>query len=297
MTSDLVRAAVRRFEGARALREEDALAVEEPMEIRLVFRGTKRPSVQRLAVTMRTPGNDFELAAGFLFTEGVVRNPDDLDHLAYSPDCPSEEARNLVDVHLQPGVSVDLPRVRRAFTATSSCGLCGKASLDAVRARGLPLLPNGRPRMSPEDLPRLPDRLRTTQAVFQATGGIHAAGLFDARGRLLSSREDIGRHNAVDKVLGREFLEGRVPLSDRVLVVSGRAGFEIVQKAAVAGVPFVVAVGAPSSLAVELAKEVGMTLVGFARGTSFNVYAGEGRVCPRSHSRRVPRARPAAVLK
>ena len=267
------------------------------MEIRLVLPRAKRPSVERLAITMRTPGNDFELAAGFLFTEGVVRNPEDVDHLAYSPDCPSEDARNLVDVHLRPGVSVDLPRVRRAFTTTSSCGLCGKTSLDAVRARGLPFLPDGRPRISPGALPRLPDRLRTNQAVFQATGGLHAAGLFDARGRLLSSREDVGRHNAVDKVLGREFLEGRVPLSERILVVSGRAGFEIVQKAAVAGIPFVVAVGAPSSLAVELAKEVGMSLVGFARGTSFNVYSGEGRIRPRSDPRRVARARPAAVLK
>ena len=242
--------------------EQDLVAVEEPLQIRL--------NGQNLAITMRTPGNDDELAAGFLFTEGIVSSRTEIAGI--------ECGENIASVFLTDGAPVELEGVERRFYLTSSCGICGKASVDAVAAAGCESPPKGRPQVSAKLIERLPDLLRETQPVFDRTGGLHAAGLFDATGRLDAVREDVGRHNAVDKLVGRMFLDGRVPLHEGILQVSGRASFELVQKALMGGIPMLVAVGAPSSLAVELALRFGMTLVGFAREGRFNIYSGRERV-------------------
>lgn len=250
----------------------DTLAAEEPLEIRIDGRA--------LTVTMRTPGNDVELAHGFLLTESVIGGTDDV-HTARYCDSPGPDGRNtynVLDIRLSPGVSPPDTSVERNFYTTSSCGVCGKAALDSVRL-STRYSPAADPlRISPETLAELPDRLRAAQKVFDSTGGLHGAALFDSHGELLASREDVGRHNAVDKVLGWALLQRRVPLGGSVLMVSGRASFELVQKAAMAGIPMLTAVSAPSSLAVELAAEQGMTLVGFLRGSSMNVYTGAERV-------------------
>jgi FdhD protein len=221
---------------------------------------------------MRTPGHDRDLAVGFLFAEGIITAPEQV--LAVHA-CKSG---NVVRVRLRAGSNLNLARLERHFCATSSCGVCGKSSLEAVRVetRARPL--DGRPLVEPAVIQRLPETLRAAQVVFDRTGGLHAAALFDAAGNLLSLREDVGRHNAVDKLIGTQFLAGRTPLSDVVMLVSGRASFELVQKAAVAGLPVLAAVGAPSSLAVDLAREHGLTLIGFVRPDGFNVYTGAGRV-------------------
>jgi FdhD protein len=295
---ELTRTQVELVRRGRTRRTNDAVAVEEPLEIRAVTLQDGEQLTESLAVTMRTPGKDFELAAGFLYTEGILRRPDDIDRIQYSAECPSDDLLNIVDVRLRPGVAIDTSRSARTFYMTSSCGVCGKASLDAIRTRGVPRMPRDRPRIQGSEVTRLPERLRATQAVFEETGGLHAAGLFDDSGRLHGTREDIGRHNAVDKLIGREVLEDRLPLTNRGLVVSGRASFEILQKAAVAGIPLVVAVGAPSSLAVSTAKEFGMTLVGFARGDSFNVYSGSQRIgAPRARQSAQKSARRRRPLK
>jgi FdhD protein len=249
----------------------DALATEEPLEIRAQGPGQDG---QRVAVTMRTPGGDFELAAGFLFTEGLV-TPDDVRRVAYCDDLDDEEQRyNVVTVTLaQP---FDADTLSRNFYATSSCGVCGKASLDDIAVR-CDVVPSGFT-VDAGVLVSLPDRLREAQRVFERTGGLHAAGLFDREGTVLSVREDVGRHNAVDKVIGEQLLAGRLPLADRVLQVSGRASFEIVQKAAVAGIPVVSAVSAPSSLAVDAGDRLGVTVVGFVRNGRCNVYTHPDRV-------------------
>jgi FdhD protein len=225
---------------------------------------------------MRTPGSDFDLCAGFLHAEGILRTRRDLSEMTYCQDGPQEF--NVVEVRLRPGTPVDPGLFTRNFYTTSSCGVCGKASLESVEVQGCQVLPRGGLAVDGAVIPELPDRLREAQGVFERTGGLHAAGLFDAAGELQSVKEDVGRHNAVDKVLGEAFLAGGLPLGDRLLVVSGRTSFEILQKALMAGVPVVVAVGAPSSLAVDLAHRFGLTLVGFARDGGFNVYAGEERV-------------------
>jgi len=255
-------------DGARR-RRSDRLATEEPMEIRVDEPGGAQRTV---AVTMRTPGHDFELAAGFLFTEGIIA-PADLRSVRYC-DVPREEQHyNVVTV----AVGRPLPDLAaRSFYTTSSCGVCGKASLEALDVQCAPVAPG--PVVKPELLTSLPDELRRVQRVFDRTGGLHAAALFDTEGALRSSREDVGRHNAVDKVVGAELMAGSLPLSDRVLLVSGRASFEIVQKAAVAGVPIVCAVSAPSSLAVDAARRFGVTLVGFLREQRFNVYSHSERI-------------------
>ncbi|MDZ7780193.1 MAG: formate dehydrogenase accessory sulfurtransferase FdhD [Gemmatimonadota bacterium] len=258
-------------------RARDALVIEEPLETRLSWVGEDgEVRTEPLAVTMRTPGEDFELVAGFLHGEGVVSEAEDLAGLTY---CRGDRAQeyNTVEARLRPGVPFDAERMRRNFYATSSCGVCGKASLDAVTTLGCTVLPDG-PRVSADLLPELPDLLRARQEAFDRTGGLHAAGLFQPDGSCLDVREDVGRHNAVDKVLGAAFLARRLPASETILVVSGRASFELVQKAVMAGVPIMVAVGAPSTLAVELANRFGHTLVGFARNGGCNVYAGEARV-------------------
>jgi FdhD protein len=270
---------VTRYRGGERERSRDTLVVEEPLEIRVSWvpaAGGPR-QVEPLAVTMRTPGDDFELVAGFLHGEGIVSRTEDLLELTY---CRGDEAQeyNTVEARLRAGVTFDLERMRRNVYATSSCGVCGKASLDAVHALGCRRLPEGDFRVEAALLPELPELLRTRQDAFDRTGGLHAAGLFGREGACLGVREDVGRHNAVDKVLGDAFLHRRLPAAEAVLVVSGRASFELVQKAVMAGVPMLVAVGAPSTLAVDLAARFSQTLVGFARDGGCNVYTGEERV-------------------
>ncbi len=257
-------------DGRRAERA-DTLATEEPLEIRV--EGPDQPPVQ-VAVTMRTPGGDFELACGFLFTEGLIA-PGEVRRVAYCDNLPGEEQRyNVVSVTLER--PFDAERLRRNFYANSSCGVCGKAALEDIEVRCEPVAPG--PEVDLGLLVSLPDRLREAQTVFERTGGLHAAGLFSTDGEAVTVREDVGRHNAVDKVIGERYLAGEMPASDAILQVSGRASFEIVQKAAVAGIPIVSAVSAPSSLAVEAAERFGMTLVGFVRDGRANVYTHPERV-------------------
>ena len=254
-------------------RTADALATEEPLEIRVDSPGLEQ---RRVAVTMRTPGHDFELAAGFLYTEGIVSAQADVRTVRYC-DVPREEQQyNVVTVDLRRPYDPEL--LQRNFYTTSSCGVCGKASLDSISVRCAPVAEG--PEVSESVVVALPDRLREAQRVFDRTGGLHAAGLFDPAGTLLELREDVGRHNAVDKLVGRALLAGELPLSERVLMVSGRLSFEIVQKAAVAGIPIVCAVSAPSSLAVDAGRRFGMTLVGFLRGSRFNIYTNAERIAP-----------------
>lgn len=260
---------VSEWDDGKLHRKDDYLAAEEPLEIRV--------GEHPLSVTMRTPGHDLELAAGFLFTEGLVQRVEQIVCLQSVTPADAPDRGNVVEVGLAPEATPDFEKMRRHFFAASSCGICGKASIDAVRSRLL-RPPNADFRLSAELLVRLPDALRSSQDVFDRTGGLHAAALFDAGGALLVLREDIGRHNAVDKVIGWALREGRLPLGDCVLLVSGRGGFEIVQKAIVAGLPVVASVSAPSSLAVQLARELRLTLVGFLRGRRFVVYAGDERV-------------------
>jgi FdhD protein len=247
---------------------EDRVAAEEPLEIRV----GGRP----LAVLMRTPGDDEALAAGFLLTEGLIRGPEDLERVAHCTDVPPEAMSNVIDVTLAPGVPDPLERGRRAFYASSSCGICGKSSIEEVRLQAAPLA-LGRT-IAPDALPRLVPALRTAQVTFERTGGLHAAGLYRFDGTLVATAEDVGRHNAVDKIVGGRLLLGESPLAERLLLVSGRVSFEIVQKAWLAGIPAVAAVSAPTSLAVELAQAAGMTLIGFLRGEDYNVYAGPERL-------------------
>jgi FdhD protein len=259
------------YQGGARTERGDTVVTEEPMEIRVQGPGQDPVSV---AVTMRTPGGDFELAAGFLFTEGLIR-PGDVRRVAYCDNLPGEDQHyNVVSVTL--GRVFDASGLSRNFFATSSCGICGKAALDDVEVR-CEVVPAG-PEVPVAVLLDLPDRLREGQRVFERTGGLHAAGLFTPDGQLLTLREDVGRHNAVDKVIGERLLDGGVPLADRILQVSGRLSFEIVQKAAVAGIPIVSAVSAPSSLAIDAAERLGMTLVGFVRDGRANVYAHPERV-------------------
>lgn len=259
---------------------DDSIATEEPLEIRLVMRGERRS----VAVTMRTPGADFELAAGFLFSEGVVEHRDDVRRISYCLDegLGAEQQFNIVNVELRPGQPVDLAPLERHFSVTSACGVCGKATLEALRMRGLapatPGLGRGGQTLAPGVLGSLPGKLREAQEVFRTTGGVHASGLFTPGGELLALREDVGRHNAMDKLVGWALLQGRVPLVGHVVMVSGRSSFELVQKALAAGVSALCSVSAPSSLAVELAREFGLTLVGFLRDGRFKVYSGIERV-------------------
>ncbi len=247
---------------------EDKVAAEEPLEIRVGGRS--------LAVVMRTPGDDAALAAGFLLTEGLIRGPEDVERVAYCSDVPPEALSNVIDVVLAPGVPDPLERGRRNFYASSSCGICGKSSIEEVRQQAAPLAAGAV--IAPDAMTRLVPALRSAQVTFERTGGLHAAGLFRFDGTLVATAEDVGRHNAVDKIVGGRLLLGDWPLSERLLLVSGRVGFEIVQKAWLAGIPALAAVSAPTSLAVALAQESRMTLIGFLRGEDYNVYAGSERL-------------------
>ncbi len=257
---------------------DDLLAVEEPLEIRILGAGEAgrgEDAATRVAVTMRTPGADFELAAGFLYSEGLIDGPEAIARIRYCTDAPQQY--NTVSVHLARGAEFDPALLSRNFYATSSCGVCGKASIDAVMGPACATVAEG-PTVDAELLVALPDRLRQAQRVFERTGGLHGAAQFTADGTLVRVREDVGRHNALDKVVGAALLAGELPLAESIVLVSGRLSFELVQKAARAGVPVLAGVSAPSSLAVQLAQEAGMTLAGFVRDGGFNVYAGGGRI-------------------
>ena len=269
------KARVRVFEDGRMRGRPDVLATEEPMEIRLITGGKK----QTVAVTMRTPGADFELAAGFLYGEGILSSADDILKISYcvDSDVSVEQQYNIVNVELRGSRDYDLRSLERHFYTSSACGVCGKESLDQLEIKGCPTISPG-PQVRAEAITTLPERLREAQGLFDATGGLHAAALFDLKGNLLALREDVGRHNATDKLIGWALMQGRLPLSDNIVMVSGRSSFEILQKCLMAGVPVVCAISAPSSLAVDVAQRFGMTLVGFLRNNRFNVYSAPERV-------------------
>jgi FdhD protein len=269
---------VERVDLERQSAQADVVATEEPMEICVVWPDGGVMATESVAVTMRTPGDDFELAVGFLCSEGIVRERGHVLDVSYCPDPHDVQQFNIVNVTLSPDAGFDRAMLNRNFYATSSCGVCGKASLEALRLMGADSLPSDNLLLSGDVVRSLPDALRAAQPVFARTGGLHASGLFDADGSLITVREDVGRHNALDKVVGHHLMADDLPLRDRVLVVSGRASWELMQKALTAGIPAVVAVGAPSSLAVELARDFGMTLIGFARSDGFNIYADAGRI-------------------
>ena len=250
---------------------DDRVAVEEPLEIRLGYEIDGKRHTSSVSITMRTPGHDEDLATGFLVSESIIRSPSDV---AIIKPCTGD---NTIRVELEAGVDVDLERLQRHFYTTSSCGVCGKASLDALHAVGIESLADG-VRFPRDALIRVPENLRQAQATFEETGGLHAAAAFDPYGELLIVREDVGRHNAVDKVVGALFADELLPATQLGLMVSGRASFELMQKALVAGMPMLAAISAPSSLAVDLAREFNVTLVGFLRGDTFNIYAGEERI-------------------
>lgn len=257
--------------------ETDVLAVEEPLEIRLGFEESGKITHRAVSITMRTPGDDFALAAGFLFTEGILQSNAQIAGIKHCGKFPNNQ--NTVRIDLKPETSVNLKKLERNFYTTSSCGVCGKSSLEALLVATAEKLESASfPPISMSIIHGLPEILRAQQEVFQKTGGLHAAALFDFHGNLIDLKEDVGRHNAVDKLIGAQFLNGKTALSDRILFLSGRASFELMQKAVVGKIPIVCAVGAPSSLAVEAAREFGVTLLGFVRDRRFNIYAGSEKL-------------------
>ncbi len=251
---------------------KDVLAVEEPLEIQLSYGQVLARATKSISITMRTPGHDEELACGFLLSEGIIQSHQQISQSEF----PAGNSK--VRIHLAPNVEVNLARLERNFYTTSSCGVCGKSSLAALAIQGAPIIVQS-PMPSPEVMYTLPSKLRQAQSVFEQTGGLHASALFAATGELVCVREDVGRHNALDKVIGAQLLAGKLPLHNYILLLSGRASFELMQKALMAGIGVVAAVGAPSSLAVQVAKEFGMTLVGFLRGEQMNVYATKDAFC------------------
>ncbi|ADD28671.1 formate dehydrogenase accessory sulfurtransferase FdhD [Meiothermus ruber] len=267
-----IRTRLLRIEQGQASARFDLVATEEPLEIRLLAAQTHGKTV---AITMRTPGHDFELAAGFLLSEGLVRRREEIRRIAYCTDPSEPQQYNIVNVELNAATLPDLAPLERHFYTNSACGVCGKASLENLQRRYAPLDSSGR--VSSQVITQLPKQLRAQQTLFAQTGGLHAAALFDRAGHLLALREDVGRHNALDKLLGWALLENRLPLSEQMVLVSGRASYELVQKALAAGVPVLCAISAPSSLAVELAQAFNLTLIGFLRD-SFNVYSGAERL-------------------
>lgn len=269
-----------RYENGEQTYKEDLLAVEEPLEIRLGFGSKENREQQKIAVTMRTPGNDFELALGFLFTEGIIKNKEAISSIQYCTELQTKENNfNVVRVELNDYIDFDLSKLQRNFYTTSSCGVCGKASIDAVYQQ---CDNTTKPQftLTTSLLLSLPDALKNLQQVFAYTGGLHACALFNKTGELLISREDVGRHNALDKLIGACLGSNQNVFTESILLLSGRASFELIQKAAMAGIPVVASVGAPSSLALDLAKENDITLLGFLREQRFNVYCGEQRIIP-----------------
>jgi len=264
--------------GERHVRE-DHVAVEEPLEIQISSLTADAAAAKSISITMRTPGHDVELALGFLFTEAIISSIDDVSETSHTGAVdPDSGLRNIVRIELKPDVEIDFAKLQRHFYTTSSCGVCGKASIDALRVTGQKSLENKGATYSHGLVTTLPDKLRQQQQVFSQTGGLHAAAVFDEKGGLVVVREDVGRHNALDKVVGALLLKDELPANELGLLVSGRASFELVQKALVAGISTLIAVSAPSSLAVSLAREYGMTLVGFLRGETYNIYAGADRI-------------------
>lgn len=258
---------------------EDVLALEEPLEIRIEFveRGTRRE--KSISITMRTPGHDPDLAVGFLFTEGILRNSGDVvSVVGCGPITGPHRGQNIIKVQLQDKAQIQWPKLERHFYSTSSCGICGKASLDALEVQGVKPIDRERFKISHSKIASLSPKMREHQSVFEKTGGLHASALFDSKGHLIVLREDVGRHNALDKLIGAKFLAGETPLADCLLFLSGRASFELLQKAVVAGIPLIAAVGAPSSLAVDLARKFDVTLLGFVREDRFNIYHGSWRL-------------------
>ncbi|MGB5337384.1 MAG: formate dehydrogenase accessory sulfurtransferase FdhD [Woeseiaceae bacterium] len=279
MTSNSQAITISKIRGASQESRADRVAVEEPLEIRLGYETSDGRAETSISITMRTPGADAELASGFLFTESIIRDKSDIALIKpCGPPAPDSGNTNVIRVELEPEVEVDLGRLTRHFYTTSSCGVCGKTSLEALRAVGAAAQPLNDTRFDRQMLVALPEKLLAEQKVFDETGGLHAAAAFEASGRLIALHEDVGRHNAVDKVIGALLSMGRLPANDLGLLVSGRASFELMQKALVAGMPLLAAVSAPSSLAVELAREFNVTLIGFLRGDTFNVYAAEERI-------------------
>ncbi len=258
---------------------EDRVAVEEPLEIRLGYSTPQGRTASSVSITMRTPGNDADLATGFLYSESIIRSAADISKVEHcGPPAPDTGNHNIIRVDLEQQVRVDLERLHRHFYTTSSCGVCGKSSLQALRITGVKRMASDGAQFSRQILVAMPQILRKRQAVFHQTGGLHAAAAFDSQGKILVVHEDVGRHNAVDKVVGALLSAGRLPAKNLGLMVSGRASFELVQKALVAGIPLLAAVSAPSSLAVQLAEEFNVTLVGFLRGDGFNIYSAGKRI-------------------
>lgn len=269
---------ISKFRDGAKSQQEDSIAVEEPLELQLCSRTATDSAAKSISITMRTPGDDIDLALGFLVSEAIIQHPDAVMSAVHCGEIdPDSGSQNTIRIELAPDVPIDLDRLQRHFYTTSSCGVCGKASIEALRVSGC----------SPVDstftVPRavllgLPEKLRENQQVFDKTGGLHAAAAFDSQGGIVVAREDVGRHNAVDKVIGSLLRDGRLPAGELGLLVSGRASFELMQKALVAGMPMLAAVSAPSSLAIKLAREFGVTLVGFLRDPNFNIYAGGERI-------------------
>ena len=264
--------------GAEGLIFPDVLAVEEPLEIRLDYGLPGERKVQNISVTMRTPGQDDELATGFLFTENIIKNKEDIASVEYCFIACAENKENVIQVSLREGVEPELRNSERNFYTTSSCGVCGKGSIGAIRTVSAFKQKDDKFFINPEILYGLPDTLQQHQQVFADTGGLHASALFDKNGELLLAREDVGRHNALDKLIGASIAKGWLPLGQNILLLSGRASFELVQKAIMAGINIIASVGAPSSLAVELAEEFNITLAGFLRNQRFNIYTGAHRL-------------------
>ncbi|QQL51356.1 formate dehydrogenase accessory sulfurtransferase FdhD [Mucilaginibacter ginkgonis] len=256
----------------------DELAVEEPLEIRLESGPEEARSVKNISVTMRTPGNDAELAIGFLFTEGIIQSKDDVADASHCFIACAENKENVIQVNVRPSVTANLKNTDRNFYTTSSCGVCGKGSINAIRTVGTYIDTKDHNSVKQDILLQLPEILRQQQEVFDSTGGLHASALFTTEGDLITLREDVGRHNALDKVIGAALMADMLPLGDKVLLLSGRASFELVQKAVMAGINIIAAVGAPSTLAVQLAAEFNITLIGFLRGSRYNIYTGSHRV-------------------
>jgi FdhD protein len=279
MTGSSLAIDVSKVSGDQRVSKADSVAVEEPLEIQLSYPAAESAAAKSISITMRTPGDDANLAVGFLYTEAIIRSAEQVasvEHCGAAAD--DTGLRNIIRVSLNPDVEVDLGRLQRHFYTTSSCGVCGKASLEALRVTGQTSLSDNTVTFSRSVIVGMPDKLAAEQQVFTKTGGLHAAAVFNQAGEILFVREDVGRHNAVDKVIGALLLDAKLPASELGLIVSGRASFELMQKTLVAGIPLLAAVSAPSSLAVQLANEFGMTLIGFLRNEKFNIYAGEQRV-------------------